>query len=98
MSTLFSTLLDPWVIFGFAAQGVFFMRFVVQWIASERAGETRVPVSFWYLSIIGAIMIFAYAVRQQDIVFIFGQGLALLIYARNLMIHFKVKAPKETTS
>jgi lipid-A-disaccharide synthase-like uncharacterized protein len=92
MNTILATFLDPWVLFGFAAQGVFFTRFLVQWIASERAGEIRVPVAFWYLSIIGAVMIFVYAMRQQDIVFIFGQALALVMYVRNLMIYYKSPA------
>ena len=89
MNPILATFLDPWIIFGFAAQGVFFARFVVQWLASERAGETRVPVAFWYLSIIGAVMIFIYAVRQQDVVFIFGQLLAMIMYVRNLMIYYR---------
>jgi lipid-A-disaccharide synthase-like uncharacterized protein len=79
-------LLDPWIIFGFAAQAIFFSRFVVQWLASERAGRTVVPRSFWYLSLLGAVMILLYAIRQGDIVFIAGQAAALLIYVRNLSI------------
>ncbi len=78
---------DPWVIFGFIAQGVFFLRFVVQWLVSERKGRTVIPLSFWYLSIIGSMMIFVYAVYRKDPVFIAGQGIALLIYIRNIMLH-----------
>lgn len=89
IDALLATLLDPWVLFGFTAQGLFFGRFIVQLVASEKAGRTVVPVSFWYLSIIGALMILIYAIRQQDIVFIVGQFLALAIYFRNLVIHFK---------
>jgi lipid-A-disaccharide synthase-like uncharacterized protein len=94
ITEILSQLQDPWVIFGFAAQGMFFGRFVVQWIATERAKRTVVPVSFWYLSIVGALMILAYAIRQQDIVFIFGQGLAIVIYLRNLYIFYQ--QPKES--
>lgn len=78
--------LDPWVLFGFAAQAVFFSRFVYQWYVSERAGTTVIPRGFWYLSIVGALMILVYAIRQGDIVFTVGQFAALAIYVRNLMI------------
>ncbi len=89
LQPLFDILLDPWVLFGFAAQFVFFARFIVQWYFSERAGRVTVPKSFWYLSILGAVMILFYAIHQRDIVFIAGQGLALLIYTRNLAIELK---------
>ena len=95
-STLLSmveTLANPWVIFGFIAQFIFFLRFVVQLFATEKNKRTTIPVSFWYLSIIGAIMILIYAVYKQDIVFIVGQGLSLLIYLRNLFIYYR--APLE---
>ncbi|MEX0672721.1 MAG: lipid-A-disaccharide synthase N-terminal domain-containing protein [Candidatus Paceibacterota bacterium] len=85
---ILSELSNPWVLFGFGAQFVFFLRFIVQWIASERARETVVPLSFWYLSIAGAAMILVYAIYRVDIVFIAGQGLALLIYVRNLVIYY----------
>lgn len=85
-------LLDPWVIFGFAAQFAFFMRFVVQWIASERRGRSVVPVVFWYFSLAGGMMLFVYACRQQDPVFIAGQGLGCFIYIRNLVLIHRRRA------
>jgi len=86
---LLAAITNPWIIFGFAAQFVFFLRFIIQWIASERAGETRVPVLFWHLSIAGALMILIYSIYRQDIVFITGQLLALTIYFRNLLIYHR---------
>jgi lipid-A-disaccharide synthase-like uncharacterized protein len=80
---------DGWVVFGFLAQFVFFLRFVVQWWASEKEKKSVVPMSFWYLSIIGSVMILVYAIRRQDIVFITAQFLALFIYLRNIMLHKK---------
>lgn len=77
---------DFWLVFGFSAQFVFFLRFIVQWIGSEKAKKSVLPIHFWYLSIIGAIMILIYAVHIKDPVFIVGQGLALLIYLRNLFL------------
>lgn len=78
---------DVWVIFGFLAQFVFFLRFAVQWWASEKEKKSVVPLSFWYLSIVGSVMILIYAIRREDIVFITAQFLALIIYIRNIMLH-----------
>ena len=75
-----------WLSIGFAAQLMFSMRFILQWIASERAKQSIVPEVFWYFSFAGGAMLFAYAIYRVDPVFILGQGTGLLIYARN--IHF----------
>jgi lipid-A-disaccharide synthase-like uncharacterized protein len=69
---------------GFAAQLMFSMRFIVHWIASERARRSIVPETFWYFSMVGGAMLFAYAVYGLDPVFMLGQGMGLLIYARNI--------------
>lgn len=87
------TLSDPWVLFGFFSQFVFFLRFVVQWIESERKKQSVIPMSFWYLSIAGAILIFIYALKRGDPVFIAGQGLALIIYFRNIVLRNKSEKP-----
>ena len=75
---------DWWIALGFVAQGLFSMRFLVQWIASERAGRSVVPTAFWIFSIGGGVLLFAYALYRRDPVFIAGQGLGLFIYVRNL--------------
>ena len=75
-----------WVIFGLLGQSMFFMRFIIQWIASEKNGESVIPVAFWYFSIIGGVMILIYSLHIKDPVFILGQGLALVIYVRNLVL------------
>ena len=75
-----------WLGIGFLGQGVFFWRFIVQWWHSERAGQSIIPTGFWYWSIAGALIILVYAVHQRDPVFIVGQGLALIIYVRNLVL------------
>jgi len=82
---------DFWIILGFVAQFFFMMRFVIQWIASERVGRSIVPVAFWFFSIGGGSLLLIYAVQRQDPVFIAGQGLGLLIYLRNLWLIFKEK-------
>jgi lipid-A-disaccharide synthase-like uncharacterized protein len=75
---------DGWVILGFVAQGFFTMRFVVQWIASERARKSVIPVAFWFFSIGGGVLLLIYALYRKDPVFIAGQALGLLVYIRNL--------------
>ena len=80
---------NPWVIFGFAAQFVFFLRFAVQWWVSEKKKESVIPVSFWYLSIVGTLMILVYSIKRQDIVFIAASCLNSLIYVRNLVLIHK---------
>lgn len=80
---------DFWVIWGFCAQFMFMMRFVVQWLASERAGQSIVPVAFWFFSVAGGLLLLIYAIIKEDPVFIAGQSLGLLIYARNLWFIFK---------
>lgn len=78
-----------WLLFGFSAQAMFFCRFLVQWVASERAKESVMPTSFWFLSLAGGLLLFIYAAVRKDPVFMFGQGSGLVIYIRNLMLIFK---------
>jgi lipid-A-disaccharide synthase-like uncharacterized protein len=76
--------IDLGVLVGYTAQGLFSMRFVVQWIASERAGRSVVPMTFWIFSIGGGLMLLAYAVYRRDPVFIIGQAFGVFVYLRNL--------------
>jgi lipid-A-disaccharide synthase-like uncharacterized protein len=76
--------LDWWVLLGFAAQAFFTMRFVVQWIASERAGRSVVPLAFWWFSIGGGLLLLIYALYRKDPVFIAGQAFGVFVYLRNL--------------
>ena len=77
---------DGWILLGFIAQGFFTMRFVVQWLASERAKRSVVPIAFWFFSLGGGTLLLIYAIKRQDPVFIAGQGLGLFIYIRNLWL------------
>lgn len=88
----FQELQRPLVIFGFAGQFIFFLRFVVQWFASEQRGRSHIPIAFWYLSLIGGAMTFVYAVLKPDLVFMVAQALGLLIYTRNLMLIYRRQA------
>ncbi|MDJ0929545.1 lipid-A-disaccharide synthase N-terminal domain-containing protein [Breoghania sp.] len=82
---------DVWVILGFVAQAMFMMRFVVQWIASERVGKSIVPVAFWFFSVAGCALLLVYSLIRKDPVFIAGQALGLIIYFRNLYFIFREK-------
>jgi lipid-A-disaccharide synthase-like uncharacterized protein len=73
-----------WLVIGFVGQAFFSMRFLVQWIFSERQRKSIIPVAFWYFSLLGGATLLAYAIHKGDPVFIVGQGAGLLIYSRNL--------------
>jgi lipid-A-disaccharide synthase-like uncharacterized protein len=73
-----------WTLVGFGGQFLFMMRFIYQWLASEKAKKSVMPEAFWYFSLGGGIIVFIYALHQQDLVFILGQGLGVLIYLRNI--------------
>jgi lipid-A-disaccharide synthase-like uncharacterized protein len=80
---------DFWLAFGLMAQLAFAARFLVQWIASERAGKSVVPMAFWFFSIAGGLMTLLYGVVKREPVIIFGQLLANVIYIRNVMLIWK---------
>ena len=82
---------DFWLAFGLIAQLFFTARFLVQWIASERAGNSVVPMAFWVFSIGGGVLLFVYALYRRDPVFILGQGLGVFIYLRNLYFVLREK-------
>jgi lipid-A-disaccharide synthase-like uncharacterized protein len=80
---------DFWLLFGLLAQLVFAGRFLVQWISSERAGKSVVPFAFWVLSITGGLMTLLYGLVKREPIIIFGQGLATIIYVRNVVLIFR---------
>lgn len=77
-------MLTLWMMIGFLGQALFSMRFLIQWIHSERIRRSIVPEAFWYFSVAGGVTLLAYAIYRQDPVFILGQGVGLLIYGRNI--------------
>jgi lipid-A-disaccharide synthase-like uncharacterized protein len=78
-----------WIGVGLFAQFLFFLRFFVQWIASEKKGESTIPVSFWYYSIIGSLLLLIYSIYRKDVVFIIGQSVGSFIYMRNLILIYR---------
>ena len=87
-----------WLTVGFLGQGLFFTRWIVQWFRSERERESTIPLSFWYLSLIGGLITLAYAIYRKDPVFIAGQSLGAVVYLRNLILIYRNKASLHLTS
>ncbi|HBE79275.1 MAG TPA: hypothetical protein DDW65_16110 [Firmicutes bacterium] len=80
-----------WLIIGFVGQGIFSLRFIVQWLASEKEKKSIIPVLFWHLSIAGSLVLLIYSIHQKDPVFILGQLAGSVIYIRNLVLIGKEK-------
>ena len=92
MINYFSNLTNIEIVFlliGFSGQGLFASRFIVQWIYSEKKGESHIPIIFWYLSIFGGIGLLIYAIFRKDPVIILGQMFGIFIYLRNLILIYK---------
>ena len=84
-----------WLAIGFAGQLLFALRFIVQWICSERRKESYIPVGFWYFSLLGGIILLIYAIHIKDPVFILGQSTGVLVYLRNLTLIHRKKAYRQ---
>jgi lipid-A-disaccharide synthase-like uncharacterized protein len=89
---------QAWLIIGFTGQIVFSLRFLVQWLASERRGKSVIPVAFWHISLIGSVLLFAYAVYRRDPVFILGQSFGAVVYIRNLMLIHRRESSMENAA
>src|ERR1700730_10543867 len=87
-----------WVLLGYVAQLMFTMRFLVQWVASERAGKMVMPIAFWFFSIGGGLLLLAYALFIRDPVFILGQAFGVLVYARNLYFELRDRRAAAATA
>jgi lipid-A-disaccharide synthase-like uncharacterized protein len=80
-----------WTAIGFVGQALFFSRFAVQWIASERRQQSHVPIAFWWLSLAGSLITLAYAIQRRDPVFVLGQAFGWLVYSRNLALIYRAR-------
>ena len=78
-----------WMAVGFGGQALFFSRFLVQWVASERARRSVIPLAFWWFSLGGGLILLAYSIHLRNPVFISGQACGLLIYSRNLLLRHR---------
>jgi lipid-A-disaccharide synthase-like uncharacterized protein len=87
-----------WLAVGVVGQALFASRFLIQWIATERARRSVVPRSFWYFSVSAASLQLATFLQRQEWVFAAGMGLTILIYLRNLWFIHRGKAPEGLSS
>ena len=87
-----------WVAVGFLGQACFSMRFLVQWIWSEKHKRSVFPLAFWYFSLAGGSTLLTYAIWREDPVFILGQAGGLLIYLRNLYLIYRERRAAEAGS
>ena len=94
---IFVAKFDFWLAFGLVAQLAFAARFLVQWIVSERAGKSVVPMAFWFFSVAGGTMTLIYGLVKREPIIIFGQLLSNIIYVRNIMLIWKNKASGSQT-
>ena len=74
------------MVLGVIGQFFFSMRFIVQWVASEKHKKSVVPLAFWVFSVLGSFLLLIYAIYRKDPVFILGQAPNLLIYFRNIWL------------
>tara|TARA_X000000950_G_C13763790_1_gene598016 strand:+ start:228 stop:533 length:306 start_codon:yes stop_codon:yes gene_type:complete len=86
-----------WLAIGFIGQTIFASRFLIQWIVSERASKSIIPNIFWWISIVGSLILLSYAIHKQDPVFIVGQSCGFLIYTRNLYLIKKNRKKQKKT-
>ena len=86
-----------WLVVGFAGQALFTMRFLIQWLQSERLRQSVVPTAFWYFSLAGGVTLLAYSIHRRDPVFITGQATGTFIYLRNLYFIRKGESAKAAT-
>jgi lipid-A-disaccharide synthase-like uncharacterized protein len=77
---------DVWLLLGIVGQALFAMRFIIQWLASEKEGRSVIPITFWFFSIGGGLITLVYGLYKREPVIILGQALSLFIYARNLAL------------
>ena len=86
----FNDTIPLWLlILGITAQIIFNLRFIYQWIYSEKIKESVLPMGFWVLSILGALLILLYAIIRRDPVLFIGHSLGSFIYARNIILSRK---------
>ncbi len=86
----FSGSFDPWIVLGLTGQALFTMRFLYQWLHSERAKQSIVPEAFWYFSLTGSLLVLIYAIHKLDPVFILGQA-GIIVYIRNIQLIWRKK-------
>lgn len=98
LTDVFWTNLTSLAVFGILSQLLFGARFIVQWIASERAGRSVVPMAFWVFSIAGGGLTLIYGLAKREPVIIIGQVLSVVIYVRNIVLVMRERRRARLTS
>jgi len=88
---LFGIQWSVWKVVGWTGNAVFSSRFLVQWYATEKKKRVVVPVAFWWLSLLGSLLLLVYAFRKTDSAFIYAYLFPWIPYTRNLIIHYRHK-------
>jgi len=88
---IFGFQINFWTVWGFAAQFLFLLSFIIQWYKSEKIGRSHLPAEFWRLRLIASVMILCYALQRKDLVFIIGATLQIGMYSRNIYLNLKNK-------
>jgi lipid-A-disaccharide synthase-like uncharacterized protein len=92
---MFGIAFNLWKIIGLSGSLIFGLRFLIQWIASERARKSVIPFGFWECSALGSLMLLAYfAIYRHDSVGVLQNLLPLPIYLRNLYFRYTHRVPK----
>ena len=86
-----------WTTVGLVGQCAFGGRFILQWIVSEIKKRSHVPVGFWYLSLVGSLILLTYSIHRGEPIFILGFSLNTVIYIRNLHLIHKHEKTGEVT-
>lgn len=89
MNELLTKSQDPIRILGFTGQAIFFTRFVIQWIVSEKRKESVIPIGFWWCSIVGGSLTLIYGFMIQEPPVILGQLFGNVVYVRNLVLVYR---------
>ena len=87
-----------WLAIGVFGQVLFFSRWIVQWLASEKAKESTMPVLFWYFSLCGSLLVLSYGIREREPILVLGQGTGTAIYLRNLVLLSRMKRLQQALS
>jgi lipid-A-disaccharide synthase-like uncharacterized protein len=87
-----------WKVVGWLGNFIFASRFFVQWVATEKRKQVVIPISFWWLSLIGSLLLLVYGIQRQDSVFIFAYAFTWIPYIRNIVIHYRNKAAQRACS
>ena len=78
-----------WVSFGTLGQLIFFSRWIIQWISSERSKSSIIPVAFWWCSLLGGIITLVYAHHIGSFPFMLAQAIGIGVYSRNLLLIYR---------